>query len=288
MTLPPDAEIVAARPPAGPLSGWKISWLAVLGGLIVLFWFAVALLGDLIAPHGNGQIVSRDSYGPMSAAFPLGTDYLGRDMFSRIVLATRYTVGLALTAAIISSSVGATLGILAAVTGGWTDAVLSRLGDALIAIPNTMFALVVIAGLGSSVPVLILTMAVMYAPGTMRITRALALNVSALDFVQVARARGEGTLYIVWREILPNIVGPILADFGLRFVFIVLVLSGLSFLGFGVQPPAADWGALVRENLLGLPFGAPAVVFPALAIGTLTVGVNLLLDNLPRRRRLSE
>ncbi|MGR3378896.1 ABC transporter permease [Salipiger abyssi] len=265
------------------LLGWKISWIWVLGVLVVGFWLLMAVFGNMLSPYGNGQIVARDSFAPMSAAFPFGTDYLGRDMFSRILLAARYTVGMSVAAALISSLVGATLGILAAVSGGVVDAVLSRIADAIIAVPNTMFALVVVAALGSSIPVLVLTMAAMYAPGTLRITRALALNVSKLDFVQVARARGEGTLYIVWREILPNIVLPIMTDFGLRFVFIVLVLSGLSFLGFGVQPPAADWGALVRENILGLSFGAPAVIFPAIAIATLTIGMNLVLDNLPTR-----
>jgi len=263
--------------------GWRISWACILGLAVVLCWLGVAVLGQAIAPHGNGQIVSPDSFAPMTGAFPMGTDYLGRDMLSRVILAARYTVGMSIAAALVSSFVGATLGILAAVMPGAVDSVLSRLADAIIAVPNTMFALVVVAALGPSTPVLILTMAAMYAPGTLRITRALALNLSQSDFVQVARARGEGTPYIIWREILPNIIMPIMTDFGLRFVFIVLVLSGLSFLGFGVQPPAADWGALVRENMLGLSFAAPAVIFPALAIASLTIAVNLVLDNLPTR-----
>jgi peptide/nickel transport system permease protein len=162
---------------------------------------------------------------------------------------------------------------------------MSRAIDALISIPGKMFALVVISAFGSSIPVLIIIAAVIYTPGSYRITRSLAVNVNAMDFVQVARARGERTLYIVREEILPNVVGPVLADIGLRFVYVVLLLSGLSFLGLGIQPPNADWGSLVRENIGGLGEGAPAVIMPALAIATLTIAVNLLIDNLPSRHR---
>ena len=145
--------------------------------------------------------------------------------------------------------------------------------------------LVVVAAVGSSIPALILTLSAIYIPGAFRFARSLAVNVNTMDFVAIARARGESAFYLVGSEILPNILGPVLADFGLRFVFIVLLLSGLSFLGLGVQPPNADWGALVRENIGGLPFGAPAVIFPSLAIASLTISVNLLIDNLPSRIR---
>ena len=173
----------------------------------------------------------------------------------------------------------------AAVWGGAVDAALSRTLDILISIPSKMFALVVVAAFGASVPVLILTAAIIYTPGAYRIARSLAVGVNAMDFVRVARARGEGTAFIVREEILPNMTGPVLADFGLRFVFIVLLLAGMSFLGLGIQPPNADWGSLVRENIGGLPEGAPAVLMPALAIATLTIGVNLLMDSIPGLRR---
>ncbi|WP_423206549.1 ABC transporter permease subunit [Paracoccus yeei] len=134
-------------------------------------------------------------------------------------------------------------------------------------------------------PVLIGVLAVIYIPGSYRFARALAVNINTMDYVTVARARGERTRYLILHEILPNMAGPVLADVGLRFVFIVLLLSGLSFLGLGVQPPYADWGSLVRENIGGLPFGAPAVILPSLAIASLTIGVNLLIDNLPVKIR---
>jgi peptide/nickel transport system permease protein len=169
------------------------------------------------------------------------------------------------------------------VSGRWVDEILSRLFDALISIPSKVLALVVIAAFGSSIPMLMGVAALAYIPGAFRISRSLAVNLMTLEYVQVARARGERLFYIARVEVLPNMIHPMLADFGLRFVFIVLLLSGLSFLGLGVQPPNADWGSLVRENIGGLAEGAPAVMMPAIAIATLTIGVNLLIDNLRRR-----
>lgn len=258
---------------------------ALLGVAISLFWIAMAAFGPLIAPHDAGAIVDEDIFSPISAAFPLGSDYLGRDMLSRILWGARYTVGVALAAAVIASGSGLLLGMSAAAWGGVLDSVISRAIDTLVAIPSKMFALVVVAAFGSSVPVLVLTAGIIYIPGAYRIARSLAVGVNTLDFVRVARARGEGTFYVIREEILPNIIGPVAADFGLRFVFIVLLLSGLSFLGLGVQPPNADWGSLVRENLSGLYEGAPAVLMPALAIATLTIGVNLLIDSVSARPR---
>jgi peptide/nickel transport system permease protein len=151
-----------------------------------------------------------------------------------------------------------------------------------------MFALVVVAAFGTSLPVLVLMAAVSYVPGAFRIARALAMDLAAMDFIQVARARGEGTAYILRAEILPNMILPVLTDFGLRFVFTVLLLSGLSFLGLGIQPPNADWGALVRENIEGIYEAAPAVIVPALAIGALTIGITLLIDGLGGRHEAAQ
>jgi peptide/nickel transport system permease protein len=279
-------ETPVTRPVRRPLlAGWRISALGAVCLAIATFWAIVAILGPWVAPHPAGAIVSFEVFGPMSAAHPFGTDYLGRDMLSRIILGSRYTVGVSLSAAALAVSAGVALGMTAAVFGGWTDSLLSRTLDAFNAIPGKMFALLVVAGLGTSLPVLIGTLAFIYTPGSYRIARSLAVNVNELDFVQVAKARGERTPYLIREEILPNIIGPVLADFGLRFVFIVLLLSALSFLGLGVQPPNADWGALVRENIAGLPYGAPAIIFPSIAIASLTIAVNLGIDNLPRRVR---
>ncbi|MBP0616361.1 ABC transporter permease [Jiella mangrovi] len=265
--------------------GWHMNAVGIIGAAIILFWMVVAIAAPWISPYPVGKIVDFDYYGPMSSQFWLGTDYLGRDMLSRVLMGARYTVGISLAAVTLACFVGVTLGMIAAVIGGWFDPVLSRFLDALNSIPSLMFGLVVVASVGSSMTVLVLTIAVLYAPGSYRFARALAVNVNAMDFVTVARARGEGTIYTIREEIFPNIIGPVLADFGLRFVFIVLLLSGLSFLGLGVQPPNADWGALVRENIGSLSFGAPAVIVPSIAIASLTISVNMLIDNLPRRIR---
>ncbi len=265
--------------------GYRINLVGLLGFSVIFIWAVIAILASDLIPHPVGDIVDSDFFGPMSRDLPLGSDYLGRDMLSRIIMGARYTVGISLAAVIIAVTTGVVLGMAAAVTGGWFDTVLSRLLDALNSIPSKLFGLVVVAAVGSSLPVLIMALSVIYIPGAYRFARALAVNVNTMDFVVVARIRGENLLYIIGSEILPNILGPVLADLGLRFVFIVLLLSGLSFLGLGVQPPYADWGALVRENIGGLSYGAPAVIFPSIAIATLTIGVNLFIDNLPVKIR---
>ena len=278
----PEAAAVVRRGLLKRLVG-RFSVLGLIGLVIVVFWLVVAFIGPLVAPYKGGTLTSTEIFGTYSAAYPFGTDYLGRDMLSRILYGTRYTVGLALAAAVLASCIGTFFGLLAAVSGRWVDEILSRLFDALISIPSKVLALVVIAAFGSSIPMLMSVAALAYIPGAFRISRSLAVNLMTLEYVQVARARGEGLFYIARVEVLPNMIHPMLADFGLRFVFIVLLLSGLCFLGLGVQPPDADWGSLVRENIGGLSEGAPAVLMPAVAIATLTIGVNLLIDNLRRR-----
>jgi peptide/nickel transport system permease protein len=265
--------------------GYRFSWVGMIGLSIMLFWGIMALIAPHIIPHPVGEIVDEDYFGTISSRFWLGSDYLGRDMLSRILMGARYTVGISLAAVTIACFSGVVLGMTAAVIGGWFDAALSRFLDAMNSIPGKLSGLVVVAAVGSSITVLIITLAVIYTPGAYRFARALAVNVNTMDYITVARTRGEGLLYIIGAEILPNITGPVLADLGLRFVFIVLLLSGLSFLGLGVQPPFADWGALVHENVGGLPFGAPAVIAPSLAIASLTISVNLLIDNLPQKIR---
>jgi peptide/nickel transport system permease protein len=262
--------------------------LPLIALTIVLLWLVAAILGPALAPYDPADIQDADLFAGMSRAFLLGTDYLGRDMLSRILAGARYTVGIGLAATGLAVTSGLLLGLAASAIGGWFDAALSRFLDALISIPSKMFGLVVVAAFGSSLPVLILTLAVIYIPGCYRMVRSVAVNVAALDFVVVARARGESTFYIMLREILPNMVTPVLADFGLRFIYVVLLLSSLSFLGLGVQPPQADWGSLVRENISGLAEGAPALIMPALAIATLTVSVNLAIDAYFGGRRLDE
>ncbi len=285
MTMTTSSTSTSPSRKSGTRSGYRFNIVGMIGLAIILFWALIAIFAPVIIPYPVGEIVDVDYFGPLSREFWFGSDYLGRDMFSRILMGARYTVGISLAAVTIACFSGVVLGMIAAVAGGWLDTLLSRFLDALNSIPGKLFGLVVVAAVGSSIPVLILTLSVIYIPGSYRFARALAVNINAMDFITVARIRGENTFYLIRSEILPNIAGPVLADLGLRFVFIVLLLSGLSFLGLGVQPPYADWGALVRENIGGLPFGAPAVMFPSLAIASLTISVNLLIDNLPQKIR---
>jgi peptide/nickel transport system permease protein len=263
----------------------RLPLAGLIGITLVVFWLVMAVIGPYIALNDVGGVTGDDVFAGMSAQHPLGTDYLGRDMLSRILHGAPYTIGVALAAVLIASTGGTLLALFAAAAGGWFDAIVSRIVDTMLSIPHKLLALIIVASFGASVPLLVLTAGIGYMPGAYRIARALAVNVQAMDYVQAARARGEGLLYITCFEMLPNMIRPVLSDFGLRFLFIVLLLSGLSFLGLGIQPPQADWGSLVRENIIGLSEGAPAVIMPAIAIATLTIGVNMAIDSLAGRKR---
>lgn len=280
--------IVKSTPAAPDLSAGKVShgpaWLGLIGAAMCVIWLLVAFLGPWLAPHPVGEVVSDNVFDSISALYPFGTDYLGRDMLSRVLVGARFTVGLALIAAVLASGLGTGCALLSVVSPKWLDEIISRLMDAFISIPSKMLALIMVSAFGSSVTLLVCTAVLSFTPGAFRIARSMAVNIEALEYVQVARTRGERRLYIACVEILPNMLNPVLTDLGLRFGFIVLLLSGMSFLGLGVQPPDADLGSLVRENIGGLNQGAPAIVIPALAIGTLTIGVNLFIDRLSSRR----
>jgi len=269
--------------PARPARRLPLAWPGIAGALVLLFWVAAAAIGPMLLNANGGDLGGGDVFAPASAQHWLGTDYLGRDMLARVIEGARYTVGIALAATLLASSIGTVLALLATVSAPWLDAVLSRGMDTLTSIPSKMLALIMVAAVGSSLGMLVPTAALIYIPGTFRIARSLAVNIHAMDYVTVARTRGEGRLYVMLYEILPNIVGPMLADLGLRFVYVVLLLASLSFLGLGVQPPDADWGSLVRENIGALPDAGAAVLAPALAIASLTIAVNLVIDNLPGR-----
>ncbi len=253
----------------------KAAWIAAT---VLLFWMLVALLAPLIAPYGQGELLSDDSFALAGDVGLLGGDYLGRDILTRVIYGAQMTLGLAAIITVIGFGVGIALGFLAAVSGGIVDTVLSRSIDAVMAFPSIMLALIVIASLGTSLEVLVLTIAAIEATRVFRVSRALAMDIGVMDFVEVARARGEGLWWIMRREIFPNATGPLAAEVGIRFTYAILFISALSFLGLGVQPPNADWGSMVRENLQGLLFGSFAPLIPAAAIATVTFSVNLIVD----------
>ena len=257
---------------------FKLTLTAWIGITIFGFWVVVGVLGPWLAPHGESEILSARSFAPAGEVGLLGSDYLGRDVFSRVLYGARMTMGLALITTIVSFSVGIALGFTAAVSGALTDNVLSRINDAIMAFPAIILALMVIGSLGTSLVIVVLTVALIDATRVFRVSRALAMDISVMDFVEVARARGERLWWITRREILPNVLGPLAAEFGIRFTYAILFISALSFLGLGVQPPAADWGVMVRENLQGLFFGSAATLLPAASVASLTVGINLIVD----------
>lgn len=270
---------------------WRVMQSLTVAGrtglLITLFWIFMALFGASLAPHNLEEIGGGPMFSSYSAEFWFGTDYLGRDILSRILYGARYSIGLALTAALLASLVGTLLALLAAVTGRWLEEILGRINDAMLILPGKILALMIVAVFGSSLPMLIITAVFTYWPGAYRIAYAMAASLRSMDYVQASRLRGESRWYIAIHDILPNMLHPMLTDFGLRFVYIVLMLSGLSFLGLGVQPPYADWGTLVRENLQGLFDGSPAVLMPAVAIASLTIGANLFIDSLQAMRPIN-
>lgn len=255
---------------------------AALGATGIMLALVCAVLGPAFAPYGETDVVG-DVWLPAGADFLLGTDNLGRDLLSRLIYGARTTILVALAASVASFALGVVLGFTAAVVGGAVDQLLSRLNDLLMAIPTLIFALVVLAVLPQNLWILIGVMAVLDATRVFRIGRAVALDLAVMDFIEAARLRGEGRLWIIFREILPNALSPLLAEFGLRFVFSILFLSTLSFLGLGVQPPAADWGGMVKDNKDGILFGVPAALIPGAAIAALAVCVNLVVDALMRR-----
>jgi ABC-type dipeptide/oligopeptide/nickel transport systems, permease components len=256
-----------------------IAWVGILG---ILAAFICAVFAPWIAPYGEREIVG-SVWEPMGDAFLLGTDNLGRDLLSRMIYGSRTTLFVALAATVLSFSVGIILSFTAAVSRGFLDQVLSRLNDLMMSIPTLIFALVVLAVLPQNLFVLILVMAVLDSTRVYRLGRAVALDVAVMEFVEAARLRGEGKLWIIFREILPNTLSPLLAEFGLRFAFSILFLSTLSFLGLGIQPPAADWGGMVKDNKDGIIFGISAALVPGSAIAALAVCVNLVVDWLLKR-----
>ena len=269
---------------AGARPLFQLSAMGRVGLGILVFWIVVAIVGPFLAPYDPADMVADESFAPMSEAFPLGTDYVGRDILSRLLYGARLTMSLSLASTLLAFFVGISLGFTAALAGPKTDMVISRIYDAFLSMPTIMLGLVVIAALGSSIPVLVITAGLIYSCGLYRIARALAAEIKVMDFVEAARARGEKLPWIIRREILPNAVVPLVAEFGLRLVFSILFISGLSFLGLGVQPPTADWGVMVRENLGGLVYGSSAAFVPAAAIATLTVGINLVVDDFSAQR----
>jgi peptide/nickel transport system permease protein len=257
---------------------------AVFGLTVISIYVVFAVFAPLLAPFGEAEIFAM-SYAPWSDEFMFGTDQLGRDVLSRLIYGARNTVGIAFVTTLFAFTIGGGLGITAAINNnGWLDNLLSRSVDVLMAIPSLIFALILLSMFGANTLNLIIIIAVLDSTRVFRIARAVSLNVVVMDYVEAARLRGEGMFWILYREILPNIMPPLVAEFGLRFCFVFLTIAALSFLGVGIQPPTADWGSMVRETAGLIQFAeydftaAMTPMLPAAAIALLTVAVNFVVD----------
>jgi peptide/nickel transport system permease protein len=252
--------------------------ISALIGLVLTGAFVVAaLFAGFLAPYPVDAIVGKVWENP-SSQFLLGTDTIGRDILSRLIFGAQVTIFVALASSLLAFSMGAFFGFLAATRGGWIDTGLSRLVDLMMAVPSLIVALVVLSVLPLNLLVLILVMGVLDSTRVFRLSRAVAVDIAVMDYVEAARLRGERQGWIIFREILPNALSPLVAEFGLRFIFAVLFISTLSFLGLGIQPPLSDWGGMVRENKDALIYGKSAALMPALAIALLAISVNLVAD----------
>ena len=247
-------------------------------GLFVIFTYAIAgVFAPIIAPYGEAEVIS-SAFAVADENMLLGADQLGRDMFSRIIYGARNTVGLALIATTLAFLMGATLGLYAATKGGKLDQLLGRVVDVVMSIPSLIFALLLLSIFGTNTTTLVIVIAIIYAPRVFRLARSVGGNVVVMDYIEAAKLRGEGTWYLIRKEILPNSMAPLVAEFGLEFCFVFLLIAGLSFLGLGIQPPTADWGSMVRENATLISFGEATPLIPAAAIALLTVAVNFVVD----------
>jgi peptide/nickel transport system permease protein len=267
--------LIAPRETAKEL---RTASLTAAFGLFVIFTYAIAgFFAPIIAPFGEAEVIS-SAFAPADEQMLLGADQLGRDLFSRLVYGARNTVGIALVATSLAFFMGAFAGLLAATKGGWFDQLMGRVADVIMSIPSLIFALLMLSIFGTNLVVIVIIIAIIYSPRVFRLTRAVAGNVVVMDFIEAAKLRGEGTWYLIRREILPNSTAPLVAEFGLEFCFVFLLISGLSFLGLGIQPPTADWGSMVRENATLISFGEITPLIPAAAIALLTVAVNFVVD----------
>ena len=260
----------------------EMNWASRLGLLVVSGFGFCAIFAPWLAPYGQSEIVG-DVWEPLFGKFFFGTDQIGRDMLSMLIYGARNMIALALLTTGCAFGLGSLLGFLAATMGGWIDQVLSRFVDVVISIPTLIFALIVLSSTGTSILSLVTVIAIIYAMPVYRIARAVAMDIEVMDYVEAARLRGEGLWWIMRKEILPNALTPLAAEFGLRFCFVFLLISGLSFLGLGLQPPLADWGAMVRDNGGGIAWGFMHPLIPATCIALLTIGINLIVDSVVQK-----
>ena len=257
------------------------SWPAIIGLALVLFWVLVALLAPLLSPYDpNANDYMALSDPSPSAAHWLGTDNQGRDILARIVWGARTVLTVAPIAVLIAYAIGCTMGLVAGYKGGWWDVILSRSSDIILSFPVIILYMIIIANFGASVVNIIVAVTFTAAPQIMRIVRGLTLDLKTMEYVAAAKTRGEGALYIMAVEILPNARGPLIVDACLRMGYTTIAIGVLGFLGLGLPPPDPDWGGMVKDTYGMMAVYPHMSLLPAAAISSLVVGFNLLADGL--------
>jgi peptide/nickel transport system permease protein len=251
------------------------------GVVIVALLVLVALAGPLVAPHSPTEFVGIPNSAPSGDAI-FGTDALGRDVLSRFLNGGRTVLWLSAAATLLGMVVGVAIGLIAAYSRNWLDDVLMRANDVLLAFPQIIFVLLAVSALGPKLWLIVLTVGLTHAPRVARVIRGAALEIVERDFVKSAEVVGEKRWRIVFGEVLPNVTSPLLVEAGLRMTYSIGLVAGISFLGFGLQPPDADWGLMINENRLSITVQPWAVLLPVIAIGLLTIGTNLITDGLSR------
>jgi ABC-type dipeptide/oligopeptide/nickel transport system permease subunit len=248
-----------------------------VGLAMLAFVLGVAFLGPLFSPHGIAEPIGAPGTPPYGGA-PLGTDYLGRDVLSRVLHGGPSVIWIGTTATLLAYTCGITIGLIAGYSRSLIDPLLMRAVDVMLSFPALLVLLLLVAGLGIHVWVLILGVALVQLPPIARIIRTAALEVSTRGYIEAAQARGERTAAILRREILPNVTPVVLADFGIRFGFSIILIASVNYLGLGLAPPAADWGLMIAENQQYISLNVWSVLAPAIMLAMLTVSVNLIAD----------
>ncbi|CAN5780358.1 ABC transporter permease [soil metagenome] len=254
--------------------------LATFGSTVVLLFALMAVFGPALAPYGANQQVYTDARQPPSLERPFGTDHLGRDVFSRVLLGTRDIFVLAGLGTLVAVLVGTAVGLLTTYLGGATEEITFRVFDSVLAMPALLFALLLLGTFGPSRNNVLAVIAVAYVPIVARVVRSVVLNVKTKDYVAAARMQGESLSRILLREILPSVLPALAVEGALRFSYAIFLVASLGFLGAGVQPPNPDWGLMISEARNFVSITPWALYFPAAAISLLVIGVNLMAEGL--------
>lgn len=289
-TAEADATINAEQPDRQSFAKFLYSFgllrespAAIIGVIILSFWVFVAIFAELLTGYGpNEQDYTAFAQGPLSAGHWLGTDILGRDIWSRLAYGARATLTIAPTAMFCAYFLGILMGMLAGYYGGWIDNVISRISDIILSFPLIILFIVIISVFGASALNIIVAVTLAASPGIGRIVRGLTLDLRNLEYVSAAQIRGESGFYIMIVELLPNARGPLIVDACLRMGYTVITIGILGFLGLGLPPPDPDWGGMVSDGsvMVTVPGMAFMAIIPAIAISSLVIGFNLLADGL--------